>query len=153
MEISSKFSGLLRNIGTLLKKSNTFWRKLEVWFELLRFHFLAEIQEETVLVDTNSWFLQILLKFLDKSRLTVAIMEFLFSLYLLRTKLVNRVECYEQQDLFTKVDIFGKQRQNSNRANWLKTEKLVKKIQGYYITGRSNCQYQQSLLKRKCNEV
>ena len=81
---------------------------------LLRFHFLAEIQEETVLVDTNSWFLQILLKFLDKSRLTVAIMEFLFSLYLLRTKLVNRVECYEQQDLFTKVDIFGKQRQNSN---------------------------------------
>lgn len=84
---------------------------------LLRFHFLAEIQEETVLVDTNSWFLQILLKFLDKSRLTVAIMEILFSLYLLRTKLVNRVECYEQQDLFTKVDIFGKQRQNSNRAN------------------------------------
>ena len=81
---------------------------------LLRFHFLAEIQEETVLVDTNSWFLQILLKFLDKSRLTVAIMEFLFSLYLLRTKLVDRVECYEQQDLFTKVDIFGKQRQNSN---------------------------------------
>ena len=84
---------------------------------LVRFHFLAEIQEETVLVDTNSWFLQILLKFLDKSRLTVAIMEFLFSLYLLRTKLVNRVECYEQQDLFTKVDIFGKQRQNSNREN------------------------------------
>ena len=84
---------------------------------LLRFHFLAEIQEETVLVDTNSWFLQILLKFLDKSRLTVAIMEILFSLYLLRTKLVNRVDCYEQQDLFTKVDIFGKQRQNSNRAN------------------------------------
>ena len=82
---------------------------------LVRFHFLAEIHEETVLVDTNSWFLQILLKFLDKSRLTVAIfMEFLFSLYLLRTKLVNRVECYEQQDLFTKVDIFGKQRQNSN---------------------------------------
>ena len=136
MEISSKFSGLLRNIGTLLKKSNTFWRKLVVWFVLLRFHFLAEIQEETVLVDTNSWFLQILLKFLDKSRLTVAIMEFLFSLYLLRTKLVNRVECYEQQDLFTKVDIFGKQRQNSNRSNWLKTEKLVKIIQGYYILGR-----------------
>ena len=114
----------------------TFWRKLVVWFVLLRFHFLAEIQEETVLVDTNSWFLQILLKFLDKSRLTVAIMEFLFSLYLLRTKLVNRVECYEQQDLFTKVDIFGKQRQNSNRENW--TEKRnITHIQGFCIQGYS----------------
>ena len=43
---------------------------------LLRFDFLAEVQEETVLVDkvlvdTNSWFLQILFKFLDKNRLTV----------------------------------------------------------------------------------
>ena len=53
-----------------------FWRKLVVWFVLLRFDFLAEVQEETVLVDkvlvdTNSWFLQILFKFLDKNRLTV----------------------------------------------------------------------------------
>ena len=118
---------------------NTFWRKLVVWLVLLRFHFLAEIQEETVLVDTNSWFLQILLKFLDKSRLTVAIMEFLFSLYLLRTKLVNRVECYEQQDLFTKVDIFGKQRQNSNwaitRENWETHDNTH--AQGFYIQGYS----------------
>ena len=100
---------------------------------------MAEIQEETVLVDTNSCFLQILLKFLDKSRLTVAIMEFLFSLYLLRTKLVNRVECYEQQDLFTKVDIFGKQRQNSNWAitkeNWETHDNTH--AQGFYIQGYS----------------
>ena len=52
-----------------------FCRRL-VWYVLLTLHFLAKIQDDNVRVVTNNWFRQILVKFLERSWLKVAIVNF-----------------------------------------------------------------------------